>query len=55
MDQVTQVLKMAAQMIAPYKATEEKRVVIAALVELFLDHGFDLNQATILSIKAYGF
>ena len=47
------VLNKAAKMIAPFKATESKVVVLAALTDVFIEHGFSLEQALILSVKAY--
>lgn len=40
-------------MIAPYKATENKYVVLSALTEVFIEHGFNVNQSLVLALKAY--
>lgn len=47
------VLNKAAKLIAPFKATESKVVVLAALTDVFIEHGFSLEQSLILSVKAY--
>jgi len=47
------VLNKAAKMIVPFKATEKRVVVLAALTNVFIEHGFSLDQALVLSVKAY--
>jgi hypothetical protein len=53
MDSVILVINKAAKMVAPFKAENEKAIVLAALVDVFIEHGFSLNQALILSVRAY--
>jgi hypothetical protein len=53
MESLNLVIEKAAKMIAPYKATENKYVVLTALTDLFIEHGFSLEQSLILSLKAY--
>ncbi len=47
------VLDKAAKMVAPFKATESRIIVLAALTDVFIEHGFSLEQSLILSVKAY--
>jgi len=47
------VVEKVARLVAPYKATESRVVVLAALTDMFLQYGFDVNQALVLSVKAY--
>lgn len=53
MESVNLVILKAAEMIAPYKATENKYVVLAALTAVFIEHGFTAQQALVLSLKTY--
>ena len=46
-------INKAARIIAPYKTIEKKEIVLAALVSLFSDLGFDVTQSLVLSVKAY--
>jgi hypothetical protein len=47
------VLNKAAKMIAPFKSGNSKVIILAALVDLFIEHGFSLDQALVLAVKAY--
>lgn len=53
MESVNLVVLKAAEMIAPYKSTENKYVVLKALTDVFMDHGFNAQQALVLAVKAY--
>jgi len=53
MESFVLVLNKAAKMIAPFKAIQNRVVVLAALTDVFIEHGFSLDQALILSVKAY--
>lgn len=53
MESVNLVVLKAAEMIRPYKTTESKVVLLAALTDVFIEHGFTAQQALILAVKAY--
>jgi hypothetical protein len=53
MESFSLVINKAADMIAPFKGETSKAVVLAALVDVFIEHGFTLEQALILAVKAY--
>lgn len=53
MESVNLVVMKAAEMIAPYKATEDKYLILKVLTEVFIEHGFTAQQALVLSLKAY--
>lgn len=53
MESINLVVMKAAQMIAPYKSTENKYVLLKALIDVFIEHGFTAQQALVMSIKAY--
>jgi hypothetical protein len=53
MESVNLVVLKAAEMIAPYKGIENKAVIIAALMDVFIEHGFTVEQSMVLAVKAY--